>query len=63
MYQSYENLEVWNKAIDLSVAIYQLFRDNRDYGFKDQICRASVSVSSNIAEGLERESKKETIHF
>lgn len=63
MYQSYEDLDVWQGAVDLSVKIYQLFQDNRDYGFKDQICRASVSVPSNIAEGLERESKKETIHF
>lgn len=63
MYQSYENLEVWQKSVDLSVRIYKLMRDCRDYGFKDQICRASVSVPSNVAEGLERNSKKETIHF
>lgn len=63
MYQSYENLEVWQKAVALSIRIYELLRDCRDYGFKDQICRASVSIPSNIAEGLERESKKETTHF
>jgi len=63
MYQSYEDLEVWKKALDLSVQIYELLRDNRDYGFKDQICRAAVSIPSNIAEGMERDSKKETTHF
>jgi len=63
MYQSYENLEVWKKSVDLSVRIYEVMRDCRDYGFKDQVCRASVSVPSNIAEGLERHSKKETVHF
>ena len=63
MYKSYENLEVWQKSVDLSVRIYEAMRDCRDYGFKDQVCRASVSVPSNIAEGLERNSKKETIHF
>ena len=63
MYQSYENLEVWQKSVDLSARVYELMRDCRDYGFKDQICRASVSVPSNIAEGLERNSKKETVHF
>lgn len=62
-YVSYENLEVWQKSVDLSVRIYELLRDCRDYGFKDQICRAAVSIPSNIAEGMERDSKKETIHF
>ena len=63
MYQSYENLEVWQKSVDLSVCIYKVMQDCRDYGFKDQICRASVSIPSNIAEGMERDSVKETIHY
>jgi four helix bundle protein len=62
-YNSYENLEVWQKSVDLSIRVYELMRDCRDYGFKDQICRAAVSVASNIAEGMERDSKKETMHF
>ncbi len=62
-YQSYENLEVWLKAVDLSVSIYKLMGTCKDYGLKDQICRASVSVPSNLAEGMERDSIKETIHF
>lgn len=63
MYQSYEDLEVWKKSVELSVQLYQVLSDCRDYGFKDQICRAAVSVPSNVAEGMERDSKKETIHF
>jgi four helix bundle protein len=63
MYQSYENLEVWQSAVDLSVRIYAELKECRDYGFKDQICRAAVSVPSNIAEGMERDSLKETVHF
>jgi four helix bundle protein len=62
-YHSFEDLEVWKRSVDLSVRIYELFRGCKDYGFKDQICRASVSVSSNISEGMERASVKETIHF
>jgi four helix bundle protein len=62
-YQSYENLEVWSLSVDLSVWIYQVLHDCRDYGFKDQICRSAVSVASNIAEGMERDSRKETVHF
>jgi len=63
MYQSFENLDVWKHSVDLSVKIYELLLECRDYGFKDQMCRASVSIPSNIAEGMERDSKKETIHF
>jgi four helix bundle protein len=62
-YHSFEDLDVWKRAIDLSVKIYGLLRECRDYGFKDQICRASVSVPSNIAEGMERHSVNETVHF
>jgi len=62
-YQSYENLEVWKTAVDQCVQIYDCLKGCRDYGFRDQICRASVSIPSNIAEGMERGSKKETIHY
>ena len=62
-YQSYEELEVWQKALALSVRLYETMRDCRDFGFKDQVCRASVSIPSNIAEGMERDSIKECIHF
>ena len=60
-YQSFEELEVWQKAYKLSVRIYQLLEDCRDYGLKDQMTRAGVSIVSNIAEGAERGSNAEFI--
>ena len=59
----YENLAVWKKSVNLSCSIYLLMKNNRDFGFKDQICRSAVSVASNIAEGYERIHRKETINF
>ncbi len=41
-YQSFENLEVWKQSVDLSVRLYEKLCGCRDYGFKDQICRAAV---------------------
>lgn len=61
--KGFEDLEVWRKAARLSVDVHQAFASCRDYGFKDQICRASVSVPSNIAEGYERDSKNEFLRF
>ena len=62
-YSSFEKLEVWKRACRLAVRIYEVLRDCRDYGLKDQMTRAAVSIASNIAEGAERDSKKEFIHF
>ena len=56
MGSSFEDLEVWKKTCRLSVRIYKLLRDSRDYGMKDQMLRSSVSIPSNIAEGSERKS-------
>jgi four helix bundle protein len=66
VYQKFEELPVWKLAKDLAVKIYQITKDEkfrRDYGLVDQIRRASISVSSNIAEGFERGSKREFIQF
>ena len=59
----FEDLLVWQKGQDLAVMTYDTYRDNRDWGFKDQICRASVSVSNNIAEGFDRESDLDFARF
>jgi len=59
----FENMEVWKKAVNLSCSIYKTSKKINDYGFKDQITRAGLSVPSNIAEGLERNSIKESINF
>ena len=59
----FEDIIAWQKAQDLAVDIYYVFKDSKDFGFKDQIQRASVSVSNNIAEGFDRMSDKEFVRF
>lgn len=61
--ERFEDIIAWQKAKELSIAIYTQFRDCRDYGFKDQICRATVSTMNNIAEGFERQTNKEFKQF
>lgn len=53
---SFEDLDVWKKSCRLSVILYGLLKNCRDYGFRDQMLRASISIPSNIAEGGERNS-------
>lgn len=59
----FENLAVWKRSTSLSCNIYKELRNLKDFGFKDQITRSSLSIPSNIAEGFERLSDKETIQF
>lgn len=57
MAQRFEDLAVWQKSRELTNAIYALTNGTefgRDFGLRDQIRRAAVSVMSNIAEGFER---------
>lgn len=61
--QKFEDIIVWQKSQDLSVSIYKVFRNLKDFSFKDQITRASVSISNNIAEGFSRNSNKEFKRF
>lgn len=42
---------------------YSVFKDLKDFGFKDQICRATVSISNNIAEGFDRSSNADFKRF
>jgi len=58
-----ERLDVWKRSCRLSVEVYKNFAESRDFGFKDQITRSALSIASNIAEGLEKESDKEKIRF
>ena len=62
-YQSSEDLDVWKRGCRLAVRIYADLKGCRDYGLKDQMTRAGVSVASNIAEGYERGSSKDFIRF
>ncbi|HVZ96465.1 MAG TPA: four helix bundle protein [Chitinophagaceae bacterium] len=59
----FEDLIVWQKSQDLACNIYKLFAHIKDYSFKDQICSATVSISSNIAEGFDKSSTKEYLQF
>jgi four helix bundle protein len=62
----FEDLLVWRKAKDLCVLVYRATNGGpfaKDYGLRDQIQRASVSVMSNIAEGFERDSRAEFNRF
>ena len=62
-YGSFEDLEVWKRSCRLAVQIYKILKECKDYGLKDQMTRAAVSISSNVAEGAERDSKAEFIRF
>jgi four helix bundle protein len=62
-YNSFEDLEVWQLASRTAVWVYELIRESRDFGLKDQMIRAAVSIPSNIAEGAERDSKIEFARF
>jgi four helix bundle protein len=59
----FEDIIAWQKAQSLAVEIYKIFGSQKDYGFKDQICRAAVSISNNIAEGFDRNTNAEFIRF
>ena len=61
--EKFEDIISWQKAKEMSILIYTTFKDNRDFGFRDQIQRAVISISNNIAEGFERRSNKEFKQF
>lgn len=59
----FEDLEVWKEGMQLATRVYQCMAQSRDFGLRDQMQRAAVSVPSNIAEGYERRSNKELLQF
>jgi four helix bundle protein len=64
--KKFEDLEIWNLSMDLATEIYKLTANNKfskDFGLRDQIRRASVSISSNIAEGFEMTNNNDLIKF
>ncbi len=65
-YERFEDLPVWNEAIKLAERVYDLTEHQaftKQYSFRDQIERASVSVSNNISEGFERGTTNELLAF
>jgi four helix bundle protein len=64
--RTFEDLLVWQMGIELVKRVYVLTASglfSRDFGLRDQIRRASVSIPTNIAEGFERASRKEYLLF
>jgi four helix bundle protein len=59
----FEEMEVWQDAQDLAVNVYTDFANCRDFSFVDQIKRAVVSISNNVAEGSERTTSVEFARF
>ena len=62
----FEDIESWQMARDLSRLVYKVTKKKRfatDFGLRDQVCRASVSIMANIAEGFDGGSKKEFARF
>jgi four helix bundle protein len=61
--KDFENLEIWRMSRVLVNSVYSDFKNCRDYGFRDQITRAWVSIMNNISEGFCRNSDAEFRHF
>ena len=61
--EKFEDIIAWKKAKSLIVEIYKIMKGCRDYGFRDQIQRAAVSIMNNMAEGFERRGDKEFKQF
>ena len=64
--RGFKDLQVWQKAKDLALEVYRVTAEgdlNRDFGLRDQLRRSAVSIASNIAEGDERNTNKESIRF
>jgi four helix bundle protein len=65
-YQRFEDLPVWQEAIRLAEKVYGLTEDaafQKQYSLRDQLERATVSVSNNVAEGFERGTTQELLTF
>ena len=59
----FEEIIAWQKAQDFTVEIFAIFKELKDWDFRNQICRASVSISNNIAEGFNRSSNADFVRF
>jgi four helix bundle protein len=62
-FQSFEDLEVWQRACRLAVDVFKTFADCGNFTMQDQVQRSALSIPCNVAEGYERNSNKEFIRF
>ena len=62
-YQSFEDLEVWQRGCRLAVDVFKTFANCRNFTMQDQVQRSALSVPSNVAEGYKRDSNKEFVRF
>ena len=66
-FKKFEDIDAWQKARLLNEKVYEItninIAFNKDFGLRDQMRRSCISISSNIAEGFERETHKEFIRF
>lgn len=62
-FDRFEDIKAWQKAKELTKIIYHTFEKSKDFAFKGQIERASVSIMNNIAEGFERQTNNEFKYF
>jgi four helix bundle protein len=59
----YQNLQVWRDAMALAIETYRATEKMKDLSLRDQVRRAAVSIPSNIAEGDERDTNKDSVRF
>ena len=63
---NFKTLWVWDEGINFATEIYKITKAGefeKDYGLRNQIQRAVVSISANISEGEERDTNRQTVHF
>ncbi len=63
MVDHFSDLKIWIAAKEIYLEIFKMFDSYKDYFFRSQILRATLSISNNIAEGFGRRSKREFIQF
>ena len=61
--EKFEEIISWKKGKELTILVYSEFKNCKDFSFKNQTERASVSIMNNIAEGFERRTNKELKNF
>ena len=61
--ETFEDVIAWQKGRELYIGLYSDLKNTKDYSFKDQLLRATISITNNIAEGFDRGSSKELRQF